>query len=124
MKFNRVEHFQKDSGKVKRYRVALSILYELGIDQMLLDLVHKEEINLDDTERLEKSALLFQKLLGYKECLTALFTLDEFEIPKDLLGSPDYGAREKMIASGLRSEERRVGKECMPVCRSRWSPYH
>ena len=22
------------------------------------------------------------------------------------------------------SEERRVGKECMPVCRSRWSPYH
>ena len=26
--------------------------------------------------------------------------------------------------SVLRSEERRVGKECMPVCRSRWSPYH
>ena len=24
----------------------------------------------------------------------------------------------------IRSEERRVGKECMPVCRSRWSPYH
>ena len=24
----------------------------------------------------------------------------------------------------LRSEERRVGKECTPVCRSRWSPYH
>ena len=23
-----------------------------------------------------------------------------------------------------RSEERRVGKECTPVCRSRWSPYH
>jgi hypothetical protein len=23
-----------------------------------------------------------------------------------------------------RSEERRVGKECKPECRSRWSPYH
>jgi hypothetical protein len=23
-----------------------------------------------------------------------------------------------------RSEERRVGKECTVVCRSRWSPYH
>ena len=23
-----------------------------------------------------------------------------------------------------RSEERRVGKECHVVCRSRWSPYH
>ena len=24
----------------------------------------------------------------------------------------------------MRSEERRVGKECQSVCRSRWSPYH
>ena len=23
-----------------------------------------------------------------------------------------------------RSEERRVGKECLTQCRSRWSPYH
>ena len=27
------------------------------------------------------------------------------------------------IAS-IRSEERRVGKECLRLCRSRWSPYH
>src|SRR3546814_14214911 len=26
--------------------------------------------------------------------------------------------------SGDRSEERRVGKECVSTCRSRWSPYH
>src|SRR3546814_12014598 len=25
---------------------------------------------------------------------------------------------------GWRSEERRVGKECVSTCRSRWSPYH
>ena len=24
----------------------------------------------------------------------------------------------------VRSEERRVGKECVRLCRSRWSPYH
>src|SRR3546814_20524119 len=29
----------------------------------------------------------------------------------------------KIKASG-RSEERRVGKECVSTCRSRWSPYH
>src|SRR3546814_5856326 len=29
---------------------------------------------------------------------------------------PCYAAR--------RSEERRVGKECVSTCRSRWSPYH
>src|SRR3546814_14467725 len=26
--------------------------------------------------------------------------------------------------TGSRSEERRVGKECVSTCRSRWSPYH
>src|SRR3546814_14573892 len=26
--------------------------------------------------------------------------------------------------SHFRSEERRVGKECVSTCRSRWSPYH
>src|SRR3546814_5666089 len=26
--------------------------------------------------------------------------------------------------SKYRSEERRVGKECVSTCRSRWSPYH
>src|SRR3546814_5766806 len=26
--------------------------------------------------------------------------------------------------SSARSEERRVGKECVSTCRSRWSPYH
>src|SRR3546814_12128385 len=27
-------------------------------------------------------------------------------------------------AEKVRSEERRVGKECASTCRSRWSPYH
>src|SRR3546814_1305715 len=31
-----------------------------------------------------------------------------------------YGHRQ----SGCRSEERRVGKECVSTCRSRWSTYH
>src|SRR3546814_17264638 len=28
------------------------------------------------------------------------------------------------LAQWHRSEERRVGKECVSKCRSRWSPYH
>ena len=28
------------------------------------------------------------------------------------------------VATNIRSEERRVGKECGVMCRSRWSPYH
>ena len=29
-----------------------------------------------------------------------------------------------VIIDLVRSEERRVGKECLRLCRSRWSPYH
>src|SRR3546814_13487278 len=37
------------------------------------------------------------------------------------------GALSRQRRAGLvtaRSEERRVGKECVSTCRSRWSPYH
>src|SRR3546814_12089328 len=34
------------------------------------------------------------------------------------------GLAEARCAQDLRSEERRVGKECVSKCRSRWSPYH
>src|SRR3546814_11672589 len=34
----------------------------------------------------------------------------------------DY--RESWQPAAMRSEERRVGKECVSTCRSRWSPYH
>src|SRR3546814_15823697 len=40
-----------------------------------------------------------------------LFLLDLREQPVDRLAA-------------ARSEERRVGKECVRTCRSRWSPYH
>src|SRR3546814_5748051 len=47
-------------------------------------------------------------------------------------GSHDLGDLDAQLGfAGLelvftveRSEERRVGKECVSTCRSRWSPYH
>ena len=39
----------------------------------------------------------------------------------------DLGEHESALEvcrGALRSEERRVGKECVRLCRSRWSPYH
>src|SRR3546814_2000105 len=35
-----------------------------------------------------------------------------------------YGAQRAKALYESRSEERRVGKECVSTCRSRWSPYH
>src|SRR3546814_15858525 len=42
-----------------------------------------------------------------------------------MLNAPVHAARKFLEKAGLtRSEERRVGKECVSTCRSRWSPYH
>ena len=41
----------------------------------------------------------------------------------NLYALKDLGV-EKILAWVVRSEERRVGKECVSLCRSRWSPYH
>src|SRR3546814_4536572 len=47
--------------------------------------------------------------------------------------SPSSTGLAKTLSTGIlkkpwiwsaRSEERRVGKECVSTCRSRWSPYH
>src|SRR3546814_12797586 len=40
------------------------------------------------------------------------------------LQSYSINPNEPLAHWALRSEERRVGKECVSTCRSRWSPYH
>src|SRR3546814_4259761 len=53
------------------------------------------------------------------------------EAPSDREGPPAephlnlaLGFQPREAFSEQRSEERRVGKECVSTCRSRWSPYH
>src|SRR3546814_19148122 len=38
--------------------------------------------------------------------------------------APDLFSQALARQFATRSEERRVGKECVSTCRSRWSPYH
>src|SRR3546814_18585957 len=46
--------------------------------------------------------------------------------PASAGGKPSGGKYDATSGGGKpgRSEERRVGKECVSTCRSRWSPYH
>src|SRR3546814_14814316 len=43
--------------------------------------------------------------------------------PFDPPGANEPAQQAHSLAGGARSEERRVGKECVSTCRSRWSPY-
>src|SRR3546814_16018033 len=51
---------------------------------------------------------------------------DNVRVPLDnIVGSMNGGWRiNRTTMVGERSEERRVGKECVSTCRSRWSPDH
>ena len=67
-----------------------------------------------------RPALVIRKVPGeYDDWLICMISsrLHQKHIePDEIIGPEDKDFRD----SGLRSEERRVGKEC----RSRWSPYH
>src|SRR3546814_19188724 len=52
---------------------------------------------------------------------------ERIELPAAAMDEADtrvVGGRSTVGAGEARSEERRVGKECVSTCRSRWSPYN
>src|SRR3546814_11633312 len=49
----------------------------------------------------------------------AILLVERFAKTRDVGGVANVSARQSI----LRSEGRRVGKECVSTCRSRWSPY-
>ena len=56
--------------------------------------------------------------------------LDRYKLSIHRLRGQGYDGASNMrgefngLQKKIRSEERRVGKECASMCRSRWSPYH
>src|SRR3546814_11838205 len=67
----------------------------------------------------------------WHEALCEGFARLEAELLAEALIAPTGNVKDATLKSraqkyrlGLRSEERRVGKECVSTCRSRWSPYH
>src|SRR3546814_18966379 len=71
-----------------------------------------------DDDGLQQAAVLD----GRGQC----FNLGLVELPANLRGVWINVSERKALKppSCLRSEERRVGKEGVSTCRSRWSPYH
>src|SRR3546814_14025598 len=65
--------------------------------------------------------VLISLMLLYQDRLTALLTA--FALQAFVL-SLSVAWQAYVQNAPHRSEERRVGKECVSTCRSRWSPYH
>src|SRR3546814_20814123 len=93
------------------------------------------------TDVVRRGLRLAQRLYGtplrsYRTPMTVEFEpewADQFYIRR-LLARDDWGRMTRPLLEQvfyirshwlrMRSEERRVGKECVSTCRSRWSPYH
>src|SRR3546814_18356163 len=58
-----------------------------------------------------------------KAAAVSALAKDITEVMRDL-GMKPSGQAKSLSVAYHRSEERRVGKECVRTCRSRWSPYH
>ena len=108
-------------GKILKGKKGVAILERL--DQPLAaDLPLMREVRASLTKCLEngnyKDNLPYPELAAYKSG----------DMPPLYSGSFGMGSRdlqpEGIIGAVERSEERRVGKECFLLCRSRWSPYH
>src|SRR3546814_12613694 len=90
----------------------------------------------DDEAKTEQS--LSQRLQGRWSLPTALAFLAWFVFAPQCISTIAVARRETngwrwpmfmvaylfALAYIFRSDERRVGKECVSTCRSRWSPYH
>src|SRR3546814_14763481 len=75
-------------------------------------------------------------LLGFTLGFSLLYYTMVYDWPMNIGGKPAFAMPNfvpvtfevtiLITALGMvsRSEERRVGKECVSTCRSRWSPYH
>ena len=64
----------------------------------------------------ERDWLTVRSYLGEHRYDLAVDAAEDFPPDRRVAGTPLLGE--------VRSEERRVGKECVSLCRSRWSPYH
>ena len=96
--------------------------------------LHIEQICINDI--LEQSIAGFYGVLINKRILPDI-QMSEIRVMKQLdkeavrrifdnilSNAARYSDGDLAISLSARSEERRVGKECLRLCRSRWSPYH
>ena len=94
-------------------------------------------IAVGNREKLKGTGILYIRNLNERVCVfTAAHVISDcFDINGEVYLFLDFydqkydnhlieGAFDKVDQKNARSEERRVGKECASMCRSRWSPYH
>src|SRR3546814_14521687 len=98
-----------------------SVSMSMGADQLLIELADRGQIAAL-TELSRDPVLAFHADRAQSYPVADSSAEEVLMLRPDLVVSPPFQRKEAL--SLLRSEERRVGKECVRTCRARWSPYH
>ena len=97
----RVEQLEADRGALEQENKTLRVLLERAMEHRQKS--HSELVNILTT-------------------LVSKLPLNDIGVIISKL--VEHNTSVSHVLAALRSEERRVGKECLRLCRSRWSPYH
>ena len=122
-------------GTTMSYEQFVEYNFDPGFYEMCADILHytPEEIRYQEAEWERAAAVTIPAVYeGLPEILHTYMEnggkicVSSHSMRKTILR--DYEAAglptPELIFDWARSEERRVGKECLRLCRSRWSPYH
>src|SRR3546814_14551916 len=99
-----------DRSKVEVRRIA-----KLGRNAVDSNAVFIDDLFVPDEDLVGEEGRGFKYILDSLNPERILVAIEAVGLGQDALGR---------AAQYARSEERRVGKECVSTCRSRWSPYH
>src|SRR3546814_20396169 len=105
-------------------KTAKEVLDKLGVIDPVFDVARElEHIALNDEYFIEKK--LYTNVDFYSGVILSAigFPTDMFTVLFALARTVGWVAQRNEMLSDPRSEERRVGKECVSRCRSRRSPY-
>src|SRR3546814_19882507 len=115
-------HFPEDEVSDAPERIlAAEITREQLYRQLHEELPYQSTVETEKfTNRKDGSAEIHQQILVARDNQRAIILGHKGERIKEI-GSKARAELADLLGS---SEERRVGKECVSTCRSRWSPYH
>src|SRR3546814_21069986 len=95
----------------------------------LRDAVRARRGELDELEAVGRQRVVLDVVVHCKVLLNFPRVRESDEFARQAASCPPRGGTASSPAysrpaASVRSEERRVGKECVSTCRYRWSPYH
>src|SRR3546814_19970544 len=83
------------------------------------------QLGLDYDQRSQGTLQLFRTQKQLDASASDIAVLRDYGVPYELLDRDGcVGAEHGLAPTRDRSEERRVGKECVSTCRARWTPCH